>query len=153
MAKPQKATKPRPRARAGEEKAGRRRDDRGDSKVAAPAPPAADYLRRIPVQQRHDVVLVPCAQVAAIVADGARLTITTVANQQYVIEHPLVDLETRLNPSQFIRLNRGALVNVDAITRIVFRPGGTGRVVLHSGQEICASRIQLRRLRPSLRLR
>jgi DNA-binding LytR/AlgR family response regulator len=153
MAKPRKATTPVPHARPRPEKAGRRSDDRGDMKAAAPAPPPADYLRRIPVQQRHDVVLVPCAQVAAIVADGSRLTITTVANQQYVIEHPLVDLETRLNPSQFIRLNRGALVNVDAITRIVFRPGGTGRVVLHSGQEIGASRIQLRRLRPSFRLR
>ena len=105
------------------------------------------------MQHRHDVVLVPCAQVAAIIADGARLTITTVGQDRYVIEHPLVDLETRLNPTQFIRVNRGALVNVDAIARIVFKPGGTGRVVLDGGQEIGASRLQLRRLRPSLRLR
>src|SRR5580704_2112418 len=152
MAKPRKTTRLVLHAPPQPEKTGRRRHARRDTKNAAPAPPPVDYLRRIPVQQRHDVVLVPCAQVAAIVADGARLTITTVANQQYVIEHPLVDLETRLNPSQFIRLNRGALVNVDAITRIVFRPGGTGRVVLDSGQEIGASRLQLRRLRPSLRL-
>src|SRR3984957_1975186 len=116
MAKPRKATKPVPPARPRPKKAGRRRHAQGGTKTADPALPPTDYLRRIPVQHRHDVVLVPCAQVATIIADGARLTITTVGNQQYVIEHPLVDLETRLNPTQFIRVNRGALVNVDAIT-------------------------------------
>jgi two-component system LytT family response regulator len=102
------------------------------------------------VRCRFEVVLVPVSQVAAIVAEGERLTITTVDQRQYVINYRLKDLETRLDPEHFVRLSRAALVNVSAVSRIVVRPNSTNTVILEGGQELSMSRIQARRLRKTL---
>jgi two-component system LytT family response regulator len=108
------------------------------------------YLVRIPLRCHFEVFLVPVSQVAAIVADGEKLIITTVGQRQYVIHYRLKDLETRLDPEQFVRLSRGALVNVSAVSRIVVRPNSTNTVILEGGQELSMSRIQARRLRNTL---
>jgi two-component system LytT family response regulator len=102
------------------------------------------------VRCRFEVFLVPVSQVAAIVAERERLIITTVGQRQYVIHYRLKDLETRLDPEQFVRLSRAALVNLGAVSRIVVRPNRTNTVVLESGQELSMSRIQARRLRKTL---
>jgi two-component system, LytTR family, response regulator len=96
------------------------------------------------------VFLVPVAQVAAIVADSERLTITTIGGKQYVIYYRLKDLESRLDPEQFVRLSRAALVNLSAVSRIVVRQSGTHTVILENGQELSMSRLQSRQLRPML---
>jgi two-component system LytT family response regulator len=62
----------------------------------------------------------------------------------------LKDLEARLDVARFVRLERGALVNIDAITKVSPLPGGTYLVTLTNGQEIRASRLQSRVLRDQL---
>ena len=60
------------------------------------------------------------------------------------------DLESRLDPSRFVRLGRGTLVNVDLITRVSIMPGGTHVAVLSNGQKLQVSRLQSRILRERL---
>ena len=50
-------------------------------------------------------------------------------------------------PGCFVRLGRGAVVNLDMIRWIVPVPGGTFMMVLADGQELRVSRIQSRLLR------
>lgn len=107
-------------------------------------------LERIPVRLRDGIVLVPVAEIAAIVADGELLKITTAANQRYVINYRLKDLEPRLDSRSFIRLSRGAIANLSMIGRISPMPGGTYMVSLTNGQEIATSRLQSRVLRSHL---
>ena len=64
-------------------------------------------------RRRDDIVIVPVDQIAAIVADGEILHITTVALERHTIPYRLKDLEARLDPSRFVRLSRGTLVSVD----------------------------------------
>jgi len=85
--------------------------------------------------------------IASIVADGELLHITTGDNQKYVINFRLKDLESRLDRRLFVRLSRGALVNVNMIARVSPMPGGTFLVALENGQEIPTSRQQSRVLR------
>lgn len=110
---------------------------------------AADHepLERIPVRLRDEIVLVPVAEVASIVADGELLRITTSVNRKYVVNHRLKDLEARLDPHVFVRLSRGAIVAVAMIERISPMPGGTYLVALKNGQEIASSRLQSKILR------
>ncbi|MBA2736491.1 MAG: LytTR family transcriptional regulator, partial [Pyrinomonadaceae bacterium] len=75
---------------------------------------------------------------------------TTDKNQKYVINFRLKDLETRLAPDKFIRLSRGALVNLEMISRVSPMPGGTYLIALKNGQEIASSRLQSRVLRDKL---
>ncbi len=107
-------------------------------------------LVRIPVRRRDDIVLLAVTQVASVVADGELLHLTTMRGERHTISYRLKDLEARLDQARFVRLERGALVNVDAITRVSPMPGGTYLVTLSNGQEIRASRLQSRILRDQL---
>jgi DNA-binding LytR/AlgR family response regulator len=105
------------------------------------------YLERIPVRQREEVILVPVAQVASIVAEGELLHITTAQKTRYTITYRLKDLEQRLDPAKFIRLGRGTLANVELIVKVGAMPGGTHEAMLNNGQRLQVSRIQSRILR------
>lgn len=109
-----------------------------------------NFLERIPIRQQEEIVLVPVAQVASVVADGELLHLTTTDNRQYTISHRLKDLEARLDPAKFVRLSRSALANVSQISRISPLPGGTYIVTLHNHQQLNVSRLQARVLRDQL---
>jgi two-component system LytT family response regulator len=109
-----------------------------------------EYLRRIPVRKREEIVILSVDDLAAIVADGELLHLTTLGGQRHTITHVLRDLEARLDPAQFVRLSRGALVNVDAIRRVSPMPAGTYSVTLSNGQEVPVSRLRARVLRDQL---
>lgn len=107
-------------------------------------------LERIPIKNRDEIIIVPVNQIASVVADGELLCITTISNESYVINYRLKNLELRLDPAKFVRLGRGALVNIDTIAKINQIPDGTYMVTLTNNQQIKVSRIQSRPLRERL---
>lgn len=107
-------------------------------------------IDRIPVRKRDAIYLIPVGEIASIVADGELLRITSLDNQRYDINFRLKDLEPRLDERKFVRLSRGALVNLDAVERVSPLPGGTYEVFLKNGQEIASSRLQSKILRTKL---
>jgi two-component system, LytTR family, response regulator len=130
-------------------------DPHETKRLAAAAGSAVDggttgYLRRIPVRHKDDIVIVPTDQIASIVAHGELLRVSTVAGQRYTITYRLKDLEARLDPAQFVRLSRGALVNLGLILRVSPMPGGTYVITLATGQQIPVSRLRARALRETL---
>jgi two-component system LytT family response regulator len=112
------------------------------------APPKR--LDRIPIRRKDDILLLPVAQLASIVADGELLHLTTARNERHTIAYRLKDLETRLDPARFIRLSRGTLANIDHIVHVTPMPGATYSVRLQNGQVLDVSRIQSRILRGRL---
>jgi two-component system, LytTR family, response regulator len=110
----------------------------------------SELIERIPVKKRDEILLIPVGEVASVIADGELLRITTVENQRYDINFRLKDLEPRLDPSRFVRLSRGALVNLDAVSHISPMPGGTYIVSLKNGQEVASSRTHSKILRARL---
>ncbi len=109
-----------------------------------------EFLERIPIRLRDEILLVPVQEIVSIVADGELLHITNLNNKKFVINHRLKDLEARLAPDKFVRLSRGALVNTDAIAKISPLPGGTYLITLNNSQELSSSRLQSRILRERL---
>ncbi|HKX32963.1 MAG TPA: LytTR family DNA-binding domain-containing protein [Blastocatellia bacterium] len=107
-------------------------------------------LERIPVRQKEDIVIIPVKEIASIVADGEILRLTTTQNETYTITYRLKDLEARLDPARFVRLGRGALANLDMLTRVSVMPGGTYLATLSNGQQLSISRMQGRILREHL---
>lgn len=106
-----------------------------------------NFIERIPVKQREEILLIPIQEVASIVADGELLHITNSQNKRFIINYRLKDLEARLEPNKFIRLSRGALANLEMVSRISPMPGGTYLVTLKNGQQIPSSRLQSKFLR------
>jgi len=108
------------------------------------------YLERIPVRGPEDIKILPVSQIVSIVANGEFLCISTLSGEEHTIGHRLKEIEARLDPNRFIRLGRGALVNVDQIDRVVPMVGRSYVVYLNNGREINVSRIQSRMLRTRL---
>lgn len=120
----------------------------GDDGPASPGP--GGVLERIPVRQGEDVVLVPVAQLVAVVAEGELLHLTTAGGRRHALPYRLKDLEARLPARDFVRLSRGALVRVDAIARVSPMPGGTYVVTLGNGMQLPVSRLRSRVVRDQL---
>jgi two-component system LytT family response regulator len=118
-----------------------------DAYEASARPP---FLERIPVRRRDEIILLPVAQVASIVAEGEILYLTTIKNERHTITYRLKDLETRLDPVRFIRLGRGTLANLDCIQKMNVMPGGTHIAQLSNGQKLQVSRLQSRVIRERL---
>lgn len=129
-------------------------DDRTRDLAAASAALDAatkrQFLERIPVRKRDEVIILSVKQIASIVAEGELLHLTTVGNQRHTISHRLHALEARLDPRRFVRLGRGTLAAVDLIQRVSPMPGGTYQVTLANGQTLPVSRLQSRVLRETL---
>jgi two-component system LytT family response regulator len=117
---------------------------------AAAALESSTPLRRIPVRKRNEIVLVPVDQIASVIANGELLHVNTLRGEKHTITYRLKDLEARLDPEHFVRLSRGSLANVDAITKVTPMPGGIFRLFLANGQELQSSRFHSRLLRERL---
>ncbi len=71
-------------------------------------------LRRLPVRHRREVKLLDLAEVP-IIFSRDRLVLARAADHEYLVDYTLQELEQRLPEGQFVRVHRGALVNMDAI--------------------------------------
>jgi two-component system, LytTR family, response regulator len=111
---------------------------------------SATPLRRIPIRRKNEIILVNVSDVASVIADGELLHLTTVRGVKHTISYRLKDLEARLDRDEFIRLSRGTLANINAITKATPMPGGTFVLSLSNGQELQTSRFHSRLLRERL---
>jgi two-component system LytT family response regulator len=108
------------------------------------------YLERIPIRRKDEIIILPVAQIASIVAEGELLYLTSARNERHTITYRLKDLEARLDPTRFIRLGRGTLANIELIVKVNVMPGGTHVALLANGQKLQVSRLQSRIIRERL---
>lgn len=74
----------------------------------------ATTLRRLPVRHRREVKLLELTDVP-IVFSRDRLVLARCDGHEYLVDYTLQELERRLPPERFVRIHRGALVNLDAV--------------------------------------
>ena len=106
--------------------------------VAAP-PPAPRHLERIPVRIAQKVHLVPVADVDWIEADDYYAKLH-VAGRSYLVRETLTQLEVALDPSQFVRTHRSAIVNIGRVKLLQPYFGGAHVITLHDGTRVPLSR-------------
>jgi two-component system LytT family response regulator len=99
------------------------------------------YLNRISCRVGDRTLLVKIGEVLYFQADN-KYTSVHVASGEYLIDTPLVELEQRLNPRDFVRIHRSTLVSVAWIAEIRRSFDGRMRVVLRDSKdtELVASR-------------
>lgn len=83
--------------------------------------------------------VVPSAEVLGFLSEGG-LTKLQAAGQHYWMQPTLNDLEARLDPRQFLRISRAAIVNLDAVRDVTPLGGGQGQVTLSDGTRLEVSR-------------
>lgn len=99
------------------------------------------YLTRIGCKVGDRTILVKAGEVLYFQADNKYTALHTVTSE-YLIDTPLVELEQKLNPRDFIRIHRSTLVNVAWIAELRRSFDGKLVVVLKDskGTQLVASR-------------
>jgi hypothetical protein len=110
------------------------------STAADPAPaPASGYLSHVPVKARGTLTLLDLADVAWIEAQGNYLALHA-GGTAHLIRETLARFESKLDPGQFARIHRSAVVAVGRIRSIERQAGGDAKVILDDGSIVRMSR-------------
>jgi two-component system LytT family response regulator len=89
--------------------------------------------------------VVPVGEVLGFVSEDG-LTRLVTAGQHCWMQPTLNELDARLDPAQFCRISRAAIVNLDAVREVAPQDGGQGVVTLADGTKLDVSRRRLAEL-------
>lgn len=97
------------------------------------------YLRRIAVELPGRVRVVPVAEIDYILASGPYAELH-VGDKRYLVREPIQTLEERLDPEEFVRVHRSAIVRVDLVDTLFRGAGGDYEIQLRTGVRLRVSR-------------
>jgi two-component system LytT family response regulator len=97
------------------------------------------YLERIAVEMKGKIRVVPVDQIDYITSDGPYAELHT-GDRTHLIREPMHVLEARLDPRQFIRIHRSAIVRLPLIEALHRGAGGDYEIQLKSGLRLPVSR-------------
>jgi two-component system LytT family response regulator len=105
----------------------------------APTPAPTAYLQRISVPSGEHIRVIATSDIDWIRADGNYVRIHA-AGTSHLHREPLTGLLATLDPTRFLRIHRGIVVNVDRIAEVHPLFQGSAEVVLHDGTRLNLSR-------------
>ena len=97
------------------------------------------YIRRLVVKTSGRIVFLKVEEVDWIEAAGNYLTLH-VGAASHLIRETMNDLESRLDPAQFLRIHRSTIVNIDRIREMQPLFHGDFTVILMNGTRLMLSR-------------
>ncbi|MBW8813567.1 MAG: response regulator transcription factor [Caulobacterales bacterium] len=103
--------------------------------------PADGFVDEIWAPDRGDRVRLPVALIDWVEAERDYVRIHS-RGRSFLVRKAIRTLQAELDPAEFIRVHRGALVRRDRIVRLARRPGGPSAVVLQTGAEVPVARRQ-----------
>ena len=109
----------------------------------------AQHLTRLPVKSGDKTLFIRARDIACIESAGNYIVVHTAA-EQHVLRETLTDLESQLDPTQFLRVSRSAIVNLNHVRELQPMFKGDHAVILHSGKSIPMTR-GLREVEKALR--
>jgi len=114
---------------------------------------AAPFLDHLAARIRDRVQLIPVQEVTHVLAKD-RATYAVTASTQHMLDATLAELERRLDPQRFLRINRGILVNLAWVAELRADPDGHLAVRLKDAarSELAVSRDRVRPLKERLGL-
>jgi two-component system LytT family response regulator len=107
------------------------------------------HLQRLAGKRLQRLHVLGVESIEAFVADE-ELVFAVNAEGRFLLNSTLRDLEARLNPEQFVRIHKSAIVNLAKVTEIDPDSRSSGSVRLESGQALELSRRYAAKLRELL---
>ncbi len=108
------------------------------------------YLTRLMIKLTNRVILLNVHEIDWIEADGnyAKLHI---GRKSHMLREKMHDLESRLDPQQFVRIHRSIIVNLDRIKELYPHFNGDYMIVLADGTQLKLSRSRREHLESRLK--
>jgi len=97
------------------------------------------YVGRIALKSRGRDLFLPVSHICWIGAEENYVRICT-ANESHLLRETMASMEKRLDPKQFLRVHRSAIVNLRYVKQLWSRTRGESIVHLVNGQSISLSR-------------
>ncbi len=97
------------------------------------------YADRIPLRRSDRTILQPVSEIEWLEADGKHVKVH-VGKEVYSIREAMSRLEGQLDPRQFLRVSRSAIVNVDRIREVQPWFHGDHVIVLKGGDQVTTTR-------------
>ena len=119
------------------------------SSAPAVLAPEDAHTRHVVIHGARGKRLIPVQEILWIGADDYYAAIHT-AGKRYLLRETMASLEARLDRTRFVRIHRGAIVNLDAV-RELQRHDGEAALVLTDGTRVPVSRRRVATLGPLLR--
>ncbi len=105
----------------------------------SPASPSRPFLRRVLVIDNGRALFLSVERIDRIEAERNYLLLFS-GNERYRLRATIASIAERLDPAQFLRINRSALVRLDAVRDMHEWSHGDFRVVMHDGTQLTWSR-------------
>jgi two-component system LytT family response regulator len=112
--------------------------------------PERKYLQRLAVSRGGRLIFLRASEVDWIEGSGNYVNVH-VGRETYLLRETLNALESRLDPAQFVRLHRSAIVNVDRIRQLEPWSRGEQAAVLSDGTQLTVGRTYRARLAALIR--
>lgn len=103
------------------------------------AVPSPEYLKRLAIRDGDRTDVVATCDVDYIDVAGHYLCVH-VGKEVHLIRGALSDLEEKLDPSEFARVHRSAIVRLDRVKSLVARRNGDSDLLLAGGSKLAMSR-------------
>ena len=98
-----------------------------------------EYLTRMEIKNRSEIVFVPVEKIRLFQADGNYLEVHT-EDTMHLLRMTMARLERELDPENFVRVSRSAMVSVRRIASIEKRGRHDSWVKLETGEKVAATR-------------
>jgi DNA-binding LytR/AlgR family response regulator len=118
-------------------------------RTAEAEPAAGGYAEEIWVPDRGDRLRLPVSLIDWVEAERDYVRIHS-RGRSFLVRKAIRKLQDELDPAEFLRVHRGALVRRDRIVRLARRPGGPSAVVLQTGAEVPVARRQAAQVRKAV---
>jgi len=117
--------------------------------TGSPAP-AVQFDRELWVRDRGDRLRLDVELIDWIEAEREYIRVHS-RGRSYLIRRSIREVQGRLDPGEFLRVHRGALVRKDRIARVVSPSGGPTTLVLATGAEVPVARRSLAAVKKAIR--
>lgn len=98
-----------------------------------------DFARRFLVKEKNKILIVPVEKINIFEAAGDYVTLHT-SSSKHLIRETLTNVEQKLDPAVFIRINRSAIIRISFISELEPLAKGDYLLKLSSGQQFTLSR-------------
>ncbi|MEX2048761.1 MAG: LytTR family DNA-binding domain-containing protein [Gemmatimonadota bacterium] len=96
-------------------------------------------LKRVAVQSRGRMRVIPVAEIDYIIASGVYAELH-VGGDRHLVRTSLNTLESQLDPDEFARIHRAVIVRLDQVELLLREGGGNCRVQLRTGDKLPVGR-------------